>query len=474
MDARTNQLTARFPSETAKRVYCEFAAASDACYNQINHRRQQAYFSDDESVWDAPVRELREEYVPIIGSGTFDQLERKNADSWESFFELLDTYHDPENQSATEKPSVPGYWGNRSEGYPLRTLVRNDLYEFEWSDDGSTVEFTIGEALKEKYDYGYYERLRLDVQGNPRWMGKNGQLELCYDEEFDVVRVNHTVRQPELRTSGHSHTRSGHTNRLEPDSDARFAAIDLGANNTITVVTGTGEAVVCNARSEFQRFHSLTERIATLQSKLPEDVYSSRQIRRTFALRGNRRDHHRDATVRLVAEWLDDAEVEHVVVGDLTNVLSTYWNARINEKNHAFWSHGALVERIEDTCEEVGLEWSEDPETGSSSTCPACGSENVERGGDAFNCLECEYRGHADVVGATNLLVEQTAVSGDEFGLMAQPAGHDAGRSWRGDIEVTHLKWDDHAWRPTRTGEREHDDHSTNEASANPRVHSAR
>jgi len=38
---------------------------------------------------------------------------------WESFFEQLDKYHNPENQSVTEKPIVPGYWGSRSEGYPL-------------------------------------------------------------------------------------------------------------------------------------------------------------------------------------------------------------------------------------------------------------------------------------------------------------------------------------------------------------------
>lgn len=474
MDARTNQYTASFPSETAKRVYCEFAASSDACYNEINHHRQQAYFTDSESVWDAPVRELRDEYVPVIGSGTFDQLERKNADSWESFFELLDKYHDSENDSVTEKPSVPGYWGSRADGYPLRTLVRNDLYEFEWSEDGSTVQFTIGKALKEKYDYGYRERLRLDVQGDPRWTGKDGQLELCYDEEFDVVRVNHTVRQPELCTGGHSHTQPGHTNRLEPSSDARFAAIDLGANNTITAITNAGEAVVCNARSEFERFRSLSERIATLQSKLPEGVYSSRQIRRTYALRENRRDHHLEATVRLVAEWLHDAGVEHVVVGDLTNVLDTHWSARVNEKTHAFWNHGTLTERIGDTFEEVRLEWSEESEAGSSSTCPSCCLEHVERDGDAFDCLECGFRGHSDVVGAANLLVEYLEVSKDELGLMAQPAGHDAERSWRGDFEVTHLKWDDHAWTPTRSSEREHDGRSTNEASANPQVHSAR
>ena len=46
-------------------------------------------------------------------------------------------------------------------------------------------------------------------------------------------------------------------------------------------------------------------------------------------------------------------------------------------------------------------------------------------------------------MGATNLLVEHTGASSDDVGLMAQPAGHDAGRSWRGDLAVTHLKWDD-------------------------------
>ena len=161
-------------------------------------------------------------------------------------------------------------------------------------------------------------------------------------------------------------------------------------------------------------------------------------------------------------------------MGDLTDVLSTHWNARVNEKTHAFWSHGHLIDRIEDTFEEVGLEWAKKSEEGSSSTCPACRSDHVERNTDAFDCLDCGYRGHADVVGATNLLMEYTGASSDNVGLMAQPAGHDAGRSWRGDLAVTHLEWDDHAWTPTRRGEWERAGLSTNEASATPQVHSAR
>ena len=468
---RTNSLTARFPDPEAKAVFCEFAAASDACYNQINYTRRQTYFDPDGDVFDVDVRDLREEYVPVIGSGTFDQLERRNRGNWRTFFTNKKKYTNPTDDTITERPSPPGYWGNRSEGYPLHTLVRNDLYEIEWTPDGSTVEFTIGQALKKKYDYGHYERLRLELVGEPRWIGKQGQLELWYDEDAptDVVRVRQTMRQPTIHpyASGQTHTppRNAHT------QSASVAALDLGANNTITCVTDTGEALVFNARTEFERFYSLTERIADLQSKLPSDEYSSRRIRRRYRQRTNRRDHHRDAAVRHVANWLCDRGVNEVIVGDLSGVLDTHWQARVNEKNHAFWSHGQLTKRLACTFENYGLELRVESEAGSSSTCPSCGadSEAVDRDGDAFHCLACEAHGHADVMGALNILQMHSTVD-TSLGLMAQPAAPTP--EWTGDGDptdrVTYLTWDDHAWRPTCTGEREHAGHSTNEASAHP------
>ena len=453
---RTNSYDASFPTSEAKRIYCEFAAASDCCYNEINYRRHQAYFNPEKDVYDVDVRTLREDYVPIIGSGTFDQLERENRASWNSYFRLKAKYEDPDNNSVTDRPGLPGYWGNRREGYPLRTLIRNDLYEFKWGAEKSTLEFTIGKALKEKYGYGYYERLRLEVHGVPRWEGKNGQVELWFDEEYDTVRVRHVVKQPQLlHERGQTYTPTRNANQ----STASRAAIDVGANNTITVATDAGDAVVFQAHREFNHFHSLTKRIADAQSKLPPYTYSSVRIRRLYDTRSRRRDHHRDTAVRYVAEWLVARGVEEVVVGDLRDVLSTHWSARVNEKTHAFWSHGQLSTRLEHTFEEVGLLLGFVSEAGSSSTCPECQSENVDRDGDRFDCLACGYREHSDVVGARNLLAEPCG----ENGSMARPATDGSGRASDGDLfEVTYLQWDDHSWTA------KHEGHSTNEAFANP------
>ncbi|MFT4964259.1 MAG: putative transposase, partial [Halobacteriales archaeon] len=44
-----------------------------------------------------------------------------------------------------------------------------------------------------------------------------------------------------------------------------------GANNTLAVVTETGDTAVYHARPEFERFQQQSERIATLQSELPDE-----------------------------------------------------------------------------------------------------------------------------------------------------------------------------------------------------------
>nr|ABQ76120.1 IS1341-type transposase [uncultured haloarchaeon] len=60
-----------------------------------------------------------------------------------------------------------GYWGNRTDGYDLHGLVRNDLSEFDWDEDKSTLEFGVGDALEEKSNFEDNERVTLGVRGNP-------------------------------------------------------------------------------------------------------------------------------------------------------------------------------------------------------------------------------------------------------------------------------------------------------------------
>ena len=440
---RTNEYTAHPASERYRECLFEWLVAHAPLWNQITYRRRQAYFANGEDVWEAEYDDLYDEYAPVLGKAACQQVARKNSEAWRSFFQLLNKYNS-NNPSVTEKPSPPGYWGNRDDGYDLHGLVRNDLYEFDWDEEKSTLEFGVGNVLEDDYDFEYQERVTLEVRGNPQWNGDDSRLELIYDETADVFRVKHPVRiRPEniqkQRLDAFTHT-------LTPENTTHSAAIDVGANNTLAIVTSTGDTAVYHARPEFEQFQHYSRRIAELQSELPDGQYSSQRIQRMYAERMRKRDHSRDAAVKHAAEWLLERNVDTVYIGDLTDVLSTHWSSTVNEKIHAFWSHGQLTDRITLTLGDVGIIVEDVSEVDSSSECPECGSENVHRDSDAFRCHECNLEAHSDVVGAWNLLQS-------EVGSMARPAALSAGRDRDAPTDGAYWQWNDHDWIPAEFGE---------------------
>jgi putative transposase len=424
----------------------DWLAAHAPLWNQLTYRRRRQYFSDDGDVWEADFADLYDDYAPILGKAACQQVARKNSDAWRSFFRLLEKYHDDAEPSVTEKPKPPGYWGTRDDGYELHGLVRNDLYTFDWDETQSTLEFGVGDVLEDRYDFAHQERITLEVNGNPQWNGDDGRVELVYDEAADRIRVTHPVRiQPaHLREQ----RRNGFTHTLNSENATHSAAIDVGANNTLAIVTDHGETAVYHARPEFDRFRRLSKRIAELQSELSDSRHSSRQIERLYDERRRKRDHARDAAVKHAAEWLLARNVDTVYVGDLTDVLDAHWSTTVNEKTHSFWSHRQLLDRIDLTFGDVGIDIVEVSEAGSSSSCPACGSETMGRRGDEFRCRDCKLEAHSDIVGAWNVLQA-------EEGPMARPAALRAGR--RRDAspdEGAYWEWDGHEWTPAVFGER--------------------
>jgi len=436
---RTNIYTTEPTSDRVQQCLFDWLAAHAPLWNQLTYRRRQAYFNEDGDVWAVEYTDLYDDYAPILGTATCQQLARKNSEAWRGHFQALDRYHDDTDSSVTDKPSPPGYWGNRDDGHELHGFVRNDLYTIDWDDETSTLEFGVGKALKDRCDFAHGERLTLEVNGNPRWDGDDGRLELTYDEAADTIRVHHPVRiRPdrlrEQRLDGFTHT-------LDPENTTHSAAIDVGANNTLAIVTDQGDTAVYHARPEFERFQQLSEEIAQLQSDLPDGEYTSRRIQRRYDERTRKRDHSRNAAVRHAAEWLLARNVDTVYAGDLTDVLETHWSAEVNAKIHAFWSHRQLVERIQLTLSDVGISVEEVSEANSSSECPVC-DRALTRSGDTSHCVGCGLEGHSDIIGAWNLLQS-------EVGPMARPAALCAGRSRDPPREGAYWQWNGYDWRPT-------------------------
>ena len=263
---RTNTYAAEPASDRYRECLFEWLAAHAPLWNQITYRRRQQYFADDGDVWDAEYTDLYDEYAPLLGKATCQQLARKNSDAWRSHFELLSQYRDESNQAVTEKSSPPGYWGNREDGYEVHGLVRNNLYTFDWDEATSTLEFGVGAALEDRYDSEHNERITLEIRGNPQWRGDDSRLELIYDEHTDQLRVQHPVRIQS--DTLHEQRQAAFTHTLDSENTTQSAALDVGANKTLAVVTEAGDTAVYHARPEFERFQRHSERIATLQEAL--------------------------------------------------------------------------------------------------------------------------------------------------------------------------------------------------------------
>jgi putative transposase len=397
--------------------------ASASLWNELNYERRQQFF-DGESVWDTV--DYRKQYVGVTGSGTAQQLIRKNKSAWKSFFAAQDEWHNGERD---ERPSPPGYWGNEEDGRELRTLIRNDLYTLD-TGERSRVEIPVGSDLKDEYDHT--GRLRLEVCGAPKWDGEQGRLEIQYDETDDTFRAFQPVTVPDFRQDSRKIE-----DFPEVENASRFrnsplasheAALDVGANNLVACTTTTGQQYLYEGRDLFDRFRETTGEIARLQSKLREGRYSSYRIRRLYRKRTRRRDHAQDALVRDLVERLYAEGVATVYVGDLTDVLSTHWCTEVNEKTHQFWAFRAFIDRLSYTAEEYGITVKVKSEADTTRTCPACGEQDdTDRDGDLFRC-PCGHEAHADLCASRTFLEQQ---AGEEVGSMARPV---------------RLKWDDHNW----------------------------
>ena len=403
---RTNTFAVRPLSNDDERLLRELMDASASLWNELNYERRQQFF-DGESVWDTA--DYRKKYVGVLGSGTAQQVIRKNKSAWKSFFAAQDEWHNGERD---ERPSLPSYWGNEDDGRELRTFIRNDLYTLE-TGERSRIEIPVGSDLKNEYDHT--GRLRLEVCGAPKWDGEQGQLEIQYDEIDDTFRAFQPVTVPD--------------SQQDSPLASEEAALDVGANNLVACTTTTGQQYLYEGRDLFDRFRETTDEIARLQSTLREGRYSSQRIQRLYRKRTRRRDHAQDTLVRDLMERLYAEGVDTVYVGDLTDVLEAHWCAEVNAKTHQFWAFRAFIERLSYTAEEYGVTVKVESEADTTRTCPACGEQDdTDRDGDVFRC-PCGHEAHADLCASRTFLEQQAGEI--EVGSMARPV---------------RLKWDDHNW----------------------------
>ena len=151
-------------SKEAERILFQLADTGAKVWNEVNYLRRQQFFNHEKVDFNKTEKAIYEKYKCEIGSATVQQICRKNTESWRSFFTLIKKRKElPEWM----KPKPPNYQKENNKRKSL-IILRNDQYKIE------------GNKLILK-GLGEFGKVEVQFKGRIHWKGKQGRLEIIYD-----------------------------------------------------------------------------------------------------------------------------------------------------------------------------------------------------------------------------------------------------------------------------------------------------
>ncbi|MCC6013704.1 MAG: transposase [Candidatus Verstraetearchaeota archaeon] len=366
---RTNVVKLVVDKETHKKLK-ELGIITAKCWNEVNWLRMQQFKKGERVNFVETEKEVYEKYKHVLKVNA-QQVARKNAETWKSFFSLIKEKKEG-RLPKWFKPRPPGYWRDESGKYRLIIVIRNDRYEVD--ENKRTI------YLK---DF----KLALDFKGKLKWRGKQGRLEIIYNEARRVWYA-HIPVEVENVAKAKGNLRAG---------------VDLGIVNLATVYVEDGSWYVFKGGGVLSRYEHYSKRISAVQKVLAR--HRQRRSRRLKLLYDKRRrflKHALNSMVRKIMEELKDKGVGEIIVGYPKEISRNHGNKLMVN----FWNYGYVIKRFKEIGEELGIRVIDVDEQNTSKTCSLCGeaheNERVKRG--LFKCPCIGKVINADLNGAINIL----------------------------------------------------------------------
>ncbi len=254
-NVRTN-VVRLLPNGYQERRLRRLANASAKLWNEVNYERRRQFFQqhlvDFKSTWD----KYYEKYKGLLGVNAQAVLQKSN-EAWNSFFSLLKLKKENKLPPFMKHVSPPGYWKDKeTDRRKLIIVIRQDRYVVD-------VERRIL-ILK---DFN----LEVKFIGRLRWYGKQGRLEIHYDDTKNAwyASIPVEVGVEEARTGRKSKhiVRGGRKSiQVESPKGSKVASIDLGINNLASVVVSDGTWLLYKGIRAKEDYFYFMKRIAEVQS----------------------------------------------------------------------------------------------------------------------------------------------------------------------------------------------------------------
>ncbi|MGC9136756.1 RNA-guided endonuclease InsQ/TnpB family protein, partial [Caldivirga sp.] len=336
----------------------ELAILTAKCWNEVNWLRVQQFKKGERVDFVKTEKEVYKKYKQVLKVNA-QQVARKNAEDWGSFFSLIHEKRDGKLPRWL-KPRPPGYWKGKDGEYKLIIIIRSDRYE-------------VDENMRIIYLKDF--KLALKFKGRLKWRGKQGRLEVHYDEARRAWYVHMPV---EVEATG-------------VNEDGLSAGVDLG-----TWLLFKGGGVLA-------QYEYYGKRISRVQRVLARHgQVRSRRLRLLHEGKGLVRNHALNSMVRLIMRIMKAKGVTRLKVGNPRGINRSHGN----KLTANFWNYSYVIRRFKEVGEEYGIRVIEVNESYTSKTCTLCG-EAHENGRIHRGLFKCPRMGkviNADLNAAINIL----------------------------------------------------------------------
>jgi len=396
---RTN-VVRLLPNGFQERKLRKLANVSAKLFNEVNYERRRQFFQQQRVDFKGTWGKYYEKYKKILGVNAQAVLQ-KNNEAWSSFFSLLKLKKQGKLPPHMNRVSPPRYW-KESKKRKLILVVRQDRYEVDEENHKLILK-----------DFG----LEIEFAGKLRWFGKQGRLEIHYDETknawYACIPVEVGVEVTKTgRKSKHIVRGERKSIQVESPKGSKVASIDLGINNLASVVVDDGTWLLYKGVRAKEDYFYFQRKIAEIQSlrdtlkdKLLADAVEelNHEMRRLYGKLMRRLLHlYRNLASHLV-KTLHELGVSTIYLGYPLNIAQE----RGNKFTVNMWSYRKLMEAIELKAQEYGMSVFIVIEY---NTSKYCAYHNVEVKRKPRGVVHCPkgHKLHSDLNGALNIMKKAT------------------------------------------------------------------
>lgn len=154
-----------------------------------------------------------------------------------------------------------------------------------------------------------------------------------------VIEVVYEVQEEELRTG------------------VVIGAIDLGLNNIATIVTNDKKNPLIVSGKKLKSINQYyNKNISESKSKLPREVYTSKNIEKLWTKRANKIDYETHKISKYIVELMDERKVSKLVIGNNGGWKQGINLGKRNNQNFVYIPYKKIIDQIIYKCQMKGIE----------------------------------------------------------------------------------------------------------------------